>query len=90
MIKGALEVVEDVLRCCEVGFTRAVHVKADLFYCIGDVRSCEGEILESSSQAVVSNRVMDRGTRVGGDLGLSVHRHGVVLVVDHANMLKDI
>jgi hypothetical protein len=65
-------------------------VKANLLDCVEDVRSGEGEVLESSGQAVVGNWVMERGTRVGGDLGMSAHRRGVVLAVGHASTLKDI
>jgi hypothetical protein len=47
MVKGALEVAEDVLRNSEMGLMRVVHVKTHLLDCIGDVRLGEGVVLES-------------------------------------------
>jgi hypothetical protein len=40
-----LEVVEDAFRKSEMGLMRAVHVKARLPDCVGDIRL--GEVLES-------------------------------------------
>jgi hypothetical protein len=57
---------------------------------VGDIRPGEGEVPESLNQATVGSRVTDRGTHVGGDLGLSIHRCGVELAIAHANALKDI
>jgi hypothetical protein len=37
---------------------------------------------------MVGSRVTDRGTHVGGELCLSVHRHGAGLAVTHASALK--
>jgi hypothetical protein len=73
-----------------MGLTRVVHVKPHLLDYVGDVRSGESEVLESSDQASVGNWVADRSTHVRGDLGLSVHRRGAGLAVAHASVLKDI
>jgi hypothetical protein len=72
MLEGALEVAEDALHNNEVGLTGVVHVKAHLLDHVGDVEPGEGEVLESPSQAMVGNRVGDRGTHIGGDLGLTM------------------
>jgi hypothetical protein len=90
VVEGVLEVAEDMLRSHEMGLLRVVHVEAHLLDRVGDVGFGEGEVLESSSQAAVGNRVTDVGARVGGDLGLSVDRRGVELAVAHASTLKDI
>jgi hypothetical protein len=41
-------------------------------------------------QALVDSQITDRGTCVGGDLGMSVHGCGKRLAVSHTNTLKDI
>jgi hypothetical protein len=88
-VEGALEVMEDVLRCRKMGLTRIEHVEVHLLDHIGDVRPGEGEVLESPSQATVGSRVADGGARTG-DLSLSVDWHGAGLVVTHVSTLKDV
>jgi hypothetical protein len=73
-----------------MGFTRVVHVEADLLDRVGNVGPGEGEVLESLIQAAVGSRVVDGGPYVRGDLGPSVDRRGVGLAVAHASMLKDV
>jgi hypothetical protein len=58
--------------------------------CVGDVRPGEGEVLESPNQAPIDSLVTNRGTRIGGDLGLSVHGCGTRLVVGYTSTFKDI
>jgi hypothetical protein len=89
-VEGALEVPKDVLRDCEMGLTRVVHVKAHLLDCVGNVGPGEGEVLKSPSQGAVGSRVADGGLHVGGDLGLSVDRRGAGLAVAHVSTLKDV
>jgi hypothetical protein len=72
------------------GLTWNMHVETQLLDCVGYVRSSEGEVLESHGQAPIDCQVTDRGTRVGGDLGSSVHGHGTRLAVGYTNTLKDI
>jgi hypothetical protein len=72
------------------GSRGVVHVEAHLLDRIGNVGPFEGEVLESTSQVVVGSRVTDGGPHVGGDLGLSVDRHGAGLAVAHVSTLKDV
>jgi hypothetical protein len=89
-VEGALEVPKDALCGREMGLTRVVHVEAHLLDRIGNVRSGEGKVLESPSQAAVGSRVTDGGPHVGGNLFLSVDQRGAWLPVAHASMLKDV
>jgi hypothetical protein len=88
VVESALELAKDALHIIEMGLMRAVHVKAHLRDCVDDVRSGEVDVLESLGQAAVGSLVADRGTHVGGELCLSVYRHGVGLAVTHASALK--
>jgi hypothetical protein len=45
----------------------------------GDARLVEGEVLESPGQAPVDSRVTDRGTCIGGELGLNLCGRGTRL-----------
>jgi hypothetical protein len=58
MVKGALEVPKDVLSGCEMGLTGVMHVEAHLPNRVGNVRSGEGEVLDSPSQAAVGSCVV--------------------------------
>jgi hypothetical protein len=49
VVEGALEVPKDAVRGCEMGLTGVVHVEAHLLDHVGNVRSGEGEVLESPS-----------------------------------------
>jgi hypothetical protein len=90
VVEGALDVVEGALHNTKMRLTGVVHVKAHLLDHVGNVKSGEGEVLESPDQVAVSSRVTDRGAHVRGDLGLSVEQRGAGLAVTHANTLKDI
>jgi hypothetical protein len=90
VVEGALEVPKDALRGCEMGLMGVVHVEAHLLDRVGNVGPGEGEVLESSSQAVIGSRVADGGLHIGGDIGLSVNRCGAGLAVTHASTLKDV
>jgi hypothetical protein len=71
MVEGALKVAKDAFHSREMGI---VHMEVDLLDRVVDVMLGEGEVLESPDQPVVCSRVADRGTYVGGDLGLSVEQ----------------
>jgi hypothetical protein len=90
VVEGALEVPKDALRGCEMGLMGVVHVEAHLLDRVGNVGPGEGEVLESSSPAVIGSRVADGGLHIGGDIGLSVNRCGAGLAVTHASTLKDV
>jgi hypothetical protein len=89
VVKGVLEVVEDLLRSREMGLPRVMHVEAHLLYHV-DIGSSEGEVLEGPDQATVGGQVADGGAGVEGDVGLSVDRRGAGLAVAHPSTLKDI
>jgi hypothetical protein len=90
VVEGTLEVPEDALHNREMRLTRVVHVEAHLLDRVGNVRSGEGEVLESPSQVVVDSRVVDGCPHVRGDLGLSVDRRGAGLTATHVSMLKNV
>jgi hypothetical protein len=77
VVEGALEVPKDVLHDREMGLMGVVHVEAHLLDRVGNVRSSQGEVLESPSH-------------VGGDLDLSVDRRGTGLADAHAKTFKDV
>jgi hypothetical protein len=60
MVKGALEVTQDVLGAYEMGLTGIVHVETHQLDHVGDVRPGEGEVLESPDHATVGSRVAYR------------------------------
>jgi hypothetical protein len=90
VVKGALEVAEDLLHCYEMGLSRVMHMEAHLSGRIGDVGLGECEVLESPGQTTVGSRVTDGVAHVRGDLGLSVDRRGAELEVALASTLKDV
>jgi hypothetical protein len=90
MVEGALEVPKDARRRREMGLVGVVHVEAHLLDHVGNVGPVEGAVLESPGQTVVGIWVADRAPQVGGDLGLSVDRHGAGLAVAHAGTLEDV
>jgi hypothetical protein len=61
VVESALEVPEDALCGREMGLTGVVHVEAHLLDRVGDVKLGEDQVLERPDQAVVGNRVADRG-----------------------------
>jgi hypothetical protein len=83
VVEGTLKVLKDVLRGREMGLTRVMHVEAHPLDHVGIVGLDECEVLDNPSQAAV-------GSRVRGDLGLSVDRRGAGLAVAHAGTLEDI
>jgi hypothetical protein len=61
-VEGALEVLKDVLRGCEMGLMRVVYVEAHLLDHVSNVGPGESEVLESPSQVAVGSRVADGGS----------------------------
>jgi hypothetical protein len=53
IVHSAAEVAEEALEGSEVGLPRIMHMKAQLLNCISDVRSSEGEVLQSTSKTPV-------------------------------------
>jgi hypothetical protein len=67
-----------------------MHVEADLLDNVGDVGASERQVLEGPSEAPKVSRISNRRPRLGGDLGLRVHRRQNRLVVHHTSSLKNI
>jgi hypothetical protein len=90
VVESALEVPKDALRSREMGRTGVMHVETHLLDSVGNIGPDEGEVLERPNQATIGSRVAEGGPHVGGDLGLSVDRHGAGLAVPHASTLKNV
>ena len=45
-----LDVAKDAFQCGKVWFARIMHVQANLLNCIGDIRTGEGKVLESTGE----------------------------------------
>lgn len=56
---------------------------------VGDVEPRERRVLESTNEAPVDLRIVDRDVIVVEELRLSVNRHGARLAVEHASPLQD-
>jgi hypothetical protein len=67
-----------------------MHVEADLLDDVGDVGAGECQVLEGPSETLEVSRISNRRLRLGGDLGLCVHRHRNQIAVHHASSLKNI
>jgi hypothetical protein len=67
-----------------------MHVDANLLDSVGDVKVGERQVLEGPSEAPEVSRISNRRSRVGGDLGLCVHRRRNQLVVNYAISLKNV
>jgi hypothetical protein len=70
---SASEVAEKVLEGSEVGLPRIMHMKAQLLNRISDVRSSEGEVLESTSKTPVCGGIRHRVPLGLGHLALRVN-----------------
>jgi hypothetical protein len=57
---SAAEVAEETLEDSKVGLPRIMHMKAQLLNRISDVRSSEGEVLESTSKTTVRGGIRHR------------------------------
>ena len=66
------------------------HMETDLLNSIGEVRPGEGEVLQSTSQTPVGNRISHRITQISGQLRLIVDRSGAGLAISHPSPLQDI
>jgi hypothetical protein len=67
-----------------------MHVQEDLLDDIGDIRKGECQVLERPGEDPEVSRISNRRPRLGGDLGLRVHRCRNRLAVHHACSLKNI
>jgi hypothetical protein len=67
-----------------------MHVKAYLLNGVGDVRTCEGEILKCTSQAAILRTIWKQVTITCGELSLSVDRGRGRVTLSHTSTLQNI
>jgi hypothetical protein len=87
---SASEVAEEALEGSEVGLHRIMHMKAQLLNCISDVRSSEGEVLQSTSKTPVRGGIRHRVTLGLGHLALCVNWSRAGVAICHPSSLKDV
>jgi hypothetical protein len=68
--------------------TWIVHKETDLLNGMGEIRSGEGEVLESSSQAAVFGRIRDAGAVSAGKFGFGVEWGSNGVAVQHVGALQ--
>jgi hypothetical protein len=65
-------------------------MQTDLLHGIGDVRPCEGQVLQRPGDASELGGILNRRSGVCSQLRLQVHRSRTRLVVSHDRMLEDV
>jgi hypothetical protein len=76
----ALDVAHDALNGRQLLFEWIMHVKTHLLNGVGDVRTHEGEVLESLDKTSVLSQVGHRRADRGGEIRRCVNRcHGVLV-----------
>ena len=78
---SATDVPEETLQRSKVRLPGIMHVKTDLLNGIGEIRSGEGQVLQSASQTPVGSRISHRITQISRQLRLSVDRSGAGLAI---------
>jgi hypothetical protein len=73
-----------------VGLSGVVHVQTDLLHDVGDVGSCEHQVLESSCNAPELRCVLNRRPRVPNQLRLEVDWSCAQLAVRYDRTLEDV
>jgi hypothetical protein len=73
-----------------MGLSRVVHMQTDLLHGVGDVRLCEGQVLESPSNAPKLGSVLNRRHGVCNELHLEVDWSRAWLTISHGHMLDDV
>jgi hypothetical protein len=63
-----------VLHGGEVGLSWIIYVEVDLLDDVGDVGASEHQVLEGPGETPKVSQISNRRSRLGGDLGLHVHR----------------
>jgi hypothetical protein len=59
-----LKIAQDALHGRQMGLPRVMHMQTDLMHGVDDVRSCEGQVLESPCNALKLGSVLNRSSRV--------------------------
>jgi hypothetical protein len=90
VVQRPLKVAQDALYGHQMGLPRVVHSQTYLLHGVGDVRTCEGQVLESPCNALKLEGVLNRRPRVGSELHLEVERSHAWLTVSHGHMLDDV
>jgi hypothetical protein len=70
--------------------SRIVHMQIDLLHGVGDVRPCEGQVLESPCNALKLGSILNRRPEVCSELHLEVNRSHARLTISHARTLDDV
>jgi hypothetical protein len=65
-------------------------MQTDLLHDVDDVGSCEGQVLESPSNALKLGSVLNRRPGVCSELRLEVNRSHAWLTLRHVRMLDDV
>jgi hypothetical protein len=65
-------------------------MQIDLLHSIGNVRPCEGQVLESRCNAPKLGSILNRRSRVCSELRLEVDQSHARLTVSHSRMLDDV
>jgi hypothetical protein len=73
-----------------MGLPMIVHIQIDLLHNIGDVRPCEGQVLESPCNALKLGSLLNRRPGVCSELRLEVDRSRARLTVSHGRTLDDV
>jgi hypothetical protein len=73
-----------------MGLPWIMHVEEDLLDGIGEVGAGERQVLEGFDVAPELSWISNRRLKLGGDLGMCVHRCRNWLVVHHASSLDNI
>jgi hypothetical protein len=84
----ALDIAKNTLDEGEVRFTWVMHEQTHLLDRIRQVRPCEGQILQRTSEAAVLRGVGDGWTIFGGQFGLGVHGRRGGMALRHACTLE--
>jgi hypothetical protein len=85
-----LEVAQDALHGRQMGLPWIMHMQTDLLDGIGDVRPCEGQVLESPYNAPKLVSILNRRPRVGRNLRLEVDQSRARLTISHGSTLDDV
>jgi hypothetical protein len=85
-----MEVAQDALYSHQMGLPWIMHMQIDLLNDIGDVGPCEGEVLESSYNALKLGSIQNRRPGVGSKLRLEVDRSCAWLTINRGCTLDDI
>jgi hypothetical protein len=83
-------VVKNPLDETPVYITRRMHVKAHLVDSVGDIRSCEHQVLQGADDTMVECSISGRLASGGKRFRLGVDWCGRRLAIHHASAIEDI